>query len=145
MATKPSPLFDPRPATDRKYPHYAPGRTSANVDALLKHIEALAKPTDDEPPSAGALQRARNLVTDVSAWTSLVPDPVAVFSIDGGVEIAWREDNRHLRLFCAASSPEKAFIYKSMVEDREITFSSVTHDVNIFTLAEGLRWLQPNR
>jgi len=115
----------------------------APIDRAVRCLDrALEAGLSDEDPNPAALQEARMLLSKVSFWVDYIPDPAAIFAFDGGVEVAWKLEDRHLRLYCAAD-PKKTYVYASQTEGGKTLNSAITTQVDVFTLADGLRWLQP--
>jgi hypothetical protein len=105
--------------------------------------EAMRAQPDADAPTPEALDKARELLNSVSFWVDSVPEPATVFSLDGGVQVAWKNDDLHLhlRLFCAPEQ-SKSYIYISYTMDDKTAGSAMMPSVDVFTLADSLHWLQ---
>lgn len=131
-------------ATQARYlplPQPDEGKQLASVDRAVLCLDFVADPEDEEAPRPEALAAARELLGKVSFWAGSVPEPVAIFALDGGVQVAWKGDDQHLRLFCAPVAAD-SYIYTSRTVNGKTSESQLTRHLDVFTLADGLRWLQ---
>ena len=92
-------------------------------------------------PNADALSSVVSLLSKVSFWVDSIPDPIAVIELDGGVQVAWRNNNQHLRLFCAPVAAN-SYIYTSRTVNGKTVESKLIRQVGVFTLVDGFQWLQ---
>lgn len=116
----------------------------APIDRAVASLDAAMKEPDlgEEKATTGAIEKARELLNSVSFWVGSIPEPDTIFSLDGGVQVAWKNDelHLHLRLFCAPVL-SKSYIYVSQTA-RGKTHASALLPADVFTLADGLRWLR---
>lgn len=105
--------------------------------------EAMKAQTTEDAPTPEALEKARELLNSVSFWVESVPEPAAIFSLDGGVQVAWKNDDLHLhlRLFCAPVQA-KSYIYLSYTTDGKTAGSVILPSADVFTLADSFHWLR---
>jgi hypothetical protein len=61
--------------------------------------------------------------------------------MDGGVQVAWKNGDLHLRLFCAPT-PTKSYIYVSYTANGKTADSLMMPSVDVFTLADSVHWLR---
>jgi len=107
------------------------------MESVLADIKSY---DDGEPPaSASAKQRATLIINAASQWIKIPMGSIVPF--DGGIQIAWRFDDRHVRLFCAATESEESYIYKAVTKNERRTESEMIQ-FDAVLLAQHLRWAQ---
>lgn len=127
-------LYDPPAPDDRQL---------APIDRAVRCLDrALEAETGEDAPTPEALLNARMLLSRVAFWVDYIPDPAAIFALDGGVQVAWKAGDRHVRLYCSPV-PSKSYIYVSCSAGGKTIGSDITSQVDVFTLADGLRLLHP--
>jgi hypothetical protein len=138
---KPLPLSRTHDSPEYGSPTGSNDMQLAPVDRVVACLDRAIDVQGEYPPDPDALLKARTLLSAVSFWAGgSIPDPVAIFEIDGGVQIAWKNNDLHLRLFCAPVA-SKSYIYKGRTINGRTASSAIMKSVDVFTLADGLRWL----
>ena len=116
--------------------------TAAKIDEIIAFLDNAANAdTEEERASRDAVERAKSLVCHLSGWTESIPEPAAMFVKDGGIQIAWRGAEAHVRLFCA-KDPNASYIYTSETVDGKTSKSDLTKQIGVFMLVDALKWLQ---
>ena len=134
----------PNPSRPRSHEGLSHNGTQlAPIDRAVRCLDrALDASEGEDSPAPEALRDARTLLSQVSFWVDFIPDPAAIFAFDGGVEVAWKAGDRHLRLYCSPVQ-SKSYIYASRTIGGKTEGSEITHQVDVFTLADALRGLHP--
>src|SRR5689334_1051643 len=96
-----------------------------------------------ESGEPGTTDAAVSATKDVLDDSEIQQAPnVDIVPYEGGILVVWRKSDRHVRLFCSASTEHKSYIYESETKNKKTLSSRITHDVNRANLKRSLRWMQ---